>query len=216
MRTSRLSFLIIGVLSLLGSAQAATITWSTGPSFVGPNGFDARSTQGIFVSGFNYGSASTLLIGSDNWVATSFGSQPFGTDVNALTSNANFNAMLEDAGFSSSSPNTLTLTGLTIGNEYLFQVFVGDARPCCNTRTLTFSPSTLQALTISHGAFNVVNGSFVADAVTQNWVIGGSVILNGAQLRDVTGVVPEPSTMALLAGSLSLLLFRRLRQNRNG
>jgi hypothetical protein len=214
MKTSRCSFLLLGVLVLLGNVQAATITWSTGPSFMGPNGFDARSTQGIFVSGFNYGANQNEVIGGDTWVPTLFGSQAFATDVNALTSNAGFNAMLADAGTSGLGSETLTLTGLTIGNEYLFQVFVGDARPCCNTRTQTFSPSTPQELIISHGAFNVVNGSFVADATTQNWVITGSnaLILNGAQLRDVTASgspVPEPATTALFGAGLLLLLLRR-------
>lgn len=202
-------FLLAG--SLLGSLNAATITWSVGSSFFGPTGHLTRSTAGSFVSGFNYGGPD-LTIGGDLWTSSTFGFGAFNTEVAAGTADSTFNSMLTTAAFTESSfPPVFTLTGLTIGRSYLLQVFVADTRSCCSSRVQNFG-----GIQIVQGAGLVVEGTFVADAIQQNWSTNGSpaTVLNGVQLRELPlptngGEVPEPTTFALLGGSLAVLLLRR-------
>ncbi len=206
----RFALFLLGT-GLLGCLNAATITWSVGPSFLGPNGHLARSTAGTFVAGFNYGGPD-LTIGADLWTSATFGLGSFGTSVNAGTADAGFNAMLTTAAFTQATfPPIFTLTGLTIGRSYLLQVFVADLRSCCNDRVQNFG-----GVQILHGDGAVVEGTFIADATQQSWTSSGNpaTIVNGFQLRDIPpptngGEIPEPSTLVLLGGSLALLLLRR-------
>lgn len=207
---NKLALFLLGT-SLLGGLNAATINWSTGPTFLGPNGHLTRSTAGTFVAGFNVGGPN-LTIGGDLWTSATFGFFAFTTDVNAGTADADFNTMLTTADFTQSVfPPVFNLTGLTIGRSYLLQVFVADSRSCCTARTQNFG-----GVQIIHGAGTLVEGTFVADATQQSWTTAGNpaTVVNGYQLRDVTlptngGEIPEPSTLALLGGSLALLLLRR-------
>jgi hypothetical protein len=110
-------------------------------------------------------------------------------------------------------PYTLTLSDLTIGQEYLFQAWTTDPREAVNFRTLTLSSggSTSDAASTNTGGDGGVGqyliGTFIADDTNQVInCIGASrdhlPQLDGFQLRSI----PEPGTLALLATALIGLL----------
>jgi len=115
--------------------------------------------------------------------------------------------------FGSSSPFTLTLTNLSIGQDYLFQTWVNDSRGSVGTRSMnvTGGANTSGTLAYNSTTLNGGNGSFVigtfkADAliqaITYSAVVGGVAQFGAFQVR----AVPEPASFTLFCLGLAGLI----------
>ncbi len=134
---------------------------------------------------------------------------------------APYQSLLRTAAFSNAgSTLTLTLSGLTLGQEYLFQWWVNDSRLAAGAdrqATSTAGNSTQLEYNVSNtegGVGQYVTGTFTADGTSQSITITGQTTgivgpapqVNAMQLR----TVPEPAgALLLLAGGAMLLARRR-------
>ena len=210
------------------AALAANITWSTGPTFNGPNGHLGILTNGTLVESVNMVGLSVLPppltvdpLGL-SITFTSINSPFFGASWGAATgggnSDPNWAAILTSFEWSSGGNVTAAdfLRGLTVGHQYQVQFFAarGD---CCGSRVASFSDGIgAPSIPVSDDSYTSIVGSFVADtgAQTIRFIDSSSnPILNAYVLRDLTPAVPEPETYAMLLGGLGLLGFvARLRK----
>ena len=176
-----------------------------GGTIASPGGhFGLTAAAGYFHSSFNgFGS----------------GSSPFSSLA------ASYQTLLGWGNFTvnSSNPNdftgalTLTISGLMIGQQYLFQWWTNDSRPFATgpviatsgVTTVGLSPNTTNS---PGGVGQFAIGTFTADATTQLIVFsagGNATLISGFQLR----AIPEPSTMPLvLTGMACAIIARRVRR----
>lgn len=119
--------------------------------------------------------------------------------------------------------DTVSLSGLSIGNTYRVQALVFDGRGDAGIvgRTVEFDGVNQGQYAsgdpgVDYGTGLLMTGTFVADGATQDFTIeafdGGNS--KGGQLNALTvyetAVVPEPSATALLGlGGLALVMRRR-------
>ncbi len=96
-------------------------------------------------------------------------------------------------------PPLVELTGLTPGQNYALQIFIGDTRACCSGRTITVGDGdadTSNDVTYQYSDNGVsiqatsILGGFTADAATQNFVAtlgsgGTGTEFSGYQLRAI-------------------------------
>jgi len=209
------SFAVAFVATLLAAAAAASaapISWQLGPTFNGPNGFQAIQTNGTLVEAGNLGSEAPLMVSGINFVPVDKLNQGFFGSGSPGTSNANWNTIIDSTDWHGTNvvlPNFFT--GLIPGNTYQAQLFASDSRTCCGFRTQFFSDGLgNNSPTITQNTFTSVIGTFTADAATQALgltAFQNNPILNAYVLRDVT--MPEPASAALLALASVALLRRR-------
>jgi len=241
----------LALFSLLGSAvalHAATITHGTATDISG----DADVvTTGTLVGAFTLG-GSSVLSPTVNGVAftgldisggsatsgdfsLSLGYSVLGSTANTSGgSNAPFSSLstsYQDM-LSSAAQGALTITmsGLTVGNNYMFQWWTDDsAAPA--SEAYDGDDGTYTLMTNPHGSYapgelgQFVTDTFIADGSTQTIVLsapphGGTDEINAFQLRAASPVdvaTPEPSSLVLMAfGALGLLAtFRARRHARN-
>ena len=120
--------------------------------------------------GTNPGDNATLTVGGVTFTTVVDTTIPLGggfTGANPgnVTTDANFDSLLNTASFGNA---TLTLTGLTAGTLYQSQFFVTDSRGCCSSRTVTVNDGVGNLLTSpAIGNGYVFNGMFTADAATR-------------------------------------------------
>jgi hypothetical protein len=124
---------------------------------------------------------------------------------------------------SSNSVMTLTISGLTLGDTYQFQVWINDSRGTYGTQGITATDGALSVhilgdtTGVEGGTGQYALLTFVADGdevITFQGDPTGGTTEEAFQLRDLTGAptVPEGGpTMSLLAISLMGLLFFRRR-----
>ena len=139
------------------------------------------------------------------------------TGVDAAKGDALFDYFFFGSGLGS---NLVTLSGLTPGQGYEFQLLMVEDRPGTTKPNNTIEVSqadsgapTTGLLDFSSANVQLVTGTFTADAITQGFDIsvqpdaeGDNITLMAYQLR----AVPEPSAAALLGrGGLALILRRR-------
>ena len=111
---------------------------------------------------------------------------------------------------------TLTISGLSVGEQYEFQWWCNESQTAQTQHSATADGSTVTLLNRipnnNGGIGQYAIGTFTADAAPQTITFSGVApggILNGFQVRQV----PEPSTWVMLAaGAGSLLGFRRRRK----
>src|SRR5579859_2624090 len=140
---------------------------------------------------------------------------------------------LANAVFSDTTTGSITLGNLTFGHNYLVQLWVSDPRGgTLATRVETVSSSTGGDTNVPTLAYEGpgsiegqwVTGTFIANlsgiqildltASNTNLSSGdsGSAQLNLLQVRDITGVVPEPTFFSLASFAALSLLARRTRR----
>ncbi len=251
--------IIIGAVCMAAVAsQAATITWqssvqmyqgTTSQTFVDTTGSlvlgftgSATTTGNITVNGVNFDyidgavlnggytdngvtiSSSTVLGGHD----TAFGDGSFDSDGNI------YNLIASGMW----GPTTVSLSGLTVGQEYMFQIFVNDSRTGSGRDSdwqTGFTDGVGTGTGSITGAASLNNrdpsdfsgetsgdyiiGTFTADAATQSFETygtsdGGATWTNSsrAQLNGLQiRAIPEPATLGLVAAFGGAVLFIRRR-----
>jgi len=132
---------------------------------------------------------------------------------------AAYEEMLAGAWYGDTTPVTLGLDGLTIGHDYLIQIWVADFRAYTNARSETVTAAagtdihapTLLYLTgdgadPASGTGQFVVGAFTATgtSVTFNLTGNQSSQLNAFQLRDITLPGPPQLTWSVSATVLTL------------
>jgi len=94
---------------------------------------------------------------------------------------------------------TVTLKNLTVGHAYAIQLWVDDSRSFGNGRTMTFTNSNGNTVTLSYNSTGSDGGvgqytisTFTANTVTQVITITGnnSTQMNAIQVRDISGTAP--------------------------
>jgi hypothetical protein len=152
--------------------------------------------------------------------------------------NANYATLVEYAGSTSTSypAPTITLGGLTIGQEYEVQIFepwwngnyptsYSDGTDTSAALTTGCNPSTRGAVCGTPTTAQYITGTFTATGTTESIYTSNSTdtyeIFSALQVRDITtgpvSGVPEPGTLGVLSvGLLGLGLVRRFIGRRAG
>jgi hypothetical protein len=233
------------LLSAFGAANAAVITWDTPATITGDGDV---STTGTALAAFNINGASTTVNGVNfdpfaaDWGSTN-GSATVGnftmtggTYVFAYTATSTSPvytslsaAYQELVGTALSWPYpdmTLTMGGLTVGQQYQFQVwanhaadenylyglFVDNGAVHLSAGDSQQDQQTQQYVLSSLGDF--VTGTFTADASSQDIVFGADEVgyINAFQLRALDSqppTVPEPGSLVLAGLGLATLGWSR-------
>jgi hypothetical protein len=208
--------------TLIQATNFSTTQTVNGVTFV-------KSTQTPSAS-YSIGQVTVAGIGDMNATAFTSGSGGF----NSL--NATYKAMLVGAAFGLSGATangSLTLTDLTIGNEYLVQLWVTDPRTNSSQvqlRTQSIvsggSPVSLDfnVTNAAGGVGQYVIGTFVADSTSQVISLSATQAnanspavnqFNAIQLREIA-TVPEPSTFVLSGvGCFAALYFAARKKQSN-
>lgn len=207
------------LLAASASVQAADVAWSLGPTFNGPSGHLGILTDGSLVEAVNLrGSPGAAIVVDPTGLNISFASvnSPFfGSNWASASTGGNsdpgWGAIVNTFEWSSGTDVTAAgfLSGLVAGHDYQVQFFAARS-DCCTTRTATFGDGAGHFSTpVTDGSYTSVVGLFTADGTSQTVQFIDSThnpILNAYVLRDVTPVIPEPDTLALmLVGLLGLL-----------
>ncbi len=199
-------------------------TWGPGDDWGGTLRSDNYPVNGVTFAAYGSGP-----FGS--WISTSGTDDRYGSYGNPSTADANYNYVLQTAIYSYGEPMSLTWGGMNPGDTYQLEFWVNDGRNSTTaerSETLTGGADTSAALAYGTGPSGTgpgqfILGTFVADSTGDETLtitpyggadIGASAQVNLLQLRDITAV-PEPSTFALLAGGLCVMLagFRRKSAN---
>lgn len=198
---------------------------------IGASGVTATTVNGVLFSAFAFPSAAqnqSSTIDGVNFVETASGAFLMSTNGIGSVSGAfsalpaEYRSLLGSAG-GSQQPNdvVLSITGLTVGSNYLFQVWTSVSvtnNPFATSETATLSQTNTSSSVVLDA--NVGNtpgglgqyavGTFQANNTNLSVTFtGGSStpVINAFQLRQVSAV-PEPAsalaTAALLAGGLML------------
>jgi hypothetical protein len=234
--------------AMLVQVSAAPITWGSSSTIssdadvstlgsldrafnLGGTGVPVTTVNGVTFASFAYTSGSSVTVGNTSLVGTGgmgadnaafgFAAPPF----SSLSSN--YQTLLQSAIFANGSL-TLTLSGLVVGQTYLFQWWVNDSRGFDGGQRQTRSTATDSA-TLEHNVQNAdggvgqfVIGTFVADSTSQQVIVfdgldddpgnppGAVSQINAFQLR----VIPEPSSIILFAFGGALCLHRLARRRK--
>lgn len=223
---------ILGAFTTIG--QAATVTFGTPTAIVGASDI---SLDGTLLSAtaldFDGNTASDTTVNGVLFVAGTYGgvSAP-GHTINGsnvtlfesgglpalpgpTTGDTGYNELMLHLSFLNSADGArpITLTGLTEGHTYQFQIWSGQgtAGGAWDNSETTFSDGLTSVVVDSR---QYVLGTFVADATTEQDLTWSGVdspsnagLINGIQIRTIA--VPEPSSTALLGlGGLALILRR--------
>ena len=229
MKTAILYASIISVLTAVANAQN-DVTWQTPLTISAPTDVNTQGTyfgswaphgSGNFtINGVTFQNFSDLPSLANNF-QNNTGDNTFH---NPGTSDANYNDYMTSGAFQNdaSSPS-FSWAGMTIGDTYLVELWVNDARNSTTaqrTESVTGGANTSAFLSYgpTGGAGQFIIGTFVANTATESLSLNAgpnfpSAQLNLFQVRDL-GVVPEPSTLAVFAAGAGAMLFGFRRKNR--
>lgn len=238
----RVLCLSVALVLLPQLASAALITWGSATTISGDTDV---STSGTLVGAFNIGGTGvpsttvngvtfqSFVVGTTGGTAGNFALSGSGILINASDStsppfsnlSAAYKTLLATA-TNTSSPITLTISGLTVGDTYQFEFWSHASNPnYVGNRPVTANGDGGTVL-VNSNASNAVGGlgqfaigTFLANSSTQTISFSGpsGVPLDGFQLRDTTPIsapVPEPASLAiwgLSALSCAVVGYRRRR-----
>ena len=193
--------------TLVAAVTSGASTTLNGVSFIG----GAYGAAFPSVSTLNFGSGVTLTGASASnfsWATVPTSWNPsYQTLVNTGSSGANAN-----------NP-TLTISGLTVGNTYLLQIFeptsVGNVFGPWPT---TFSAGGKTSSAVTNSAPQYITGTFTANATSEAITLSGSNgygVFAALQLRNTTvAPVPEASASLMMSAGLAALGFLGWRRRR--
>ncbi|BDS06610.1 hypothetical protein NT6N_16500 [Oceaniferula spumae] len=220
-RYSKYAAALTAATSMISSASAAVITF--GSADLSTSATDI-STNGTLVEAINLVSddsqigGGTLDINGVTFTNTNLLGNNYAFTTGVSTGDANLDVLFSTLGYTGAAVQTLT--GLTNGQQYELQLFIGDGRGFTAGRTMTFGDNDGDTgndatHTYSDGAGTILEGTsaigtFTAVGTTQDFIFGvdggPGGDLNAYQLR----AIPEPSSLALLGlGGLALVFRRR-------
>ena len=229
MNKSLAALAVTTVLGLTAQSQAATVIWDTpvaiysdsdvSTSGTGQFAFDYSSTGNQTVNSVAFSNAFTqngvtISVLADNSDPSSY---VVGAPATPMTLSSAYQNMLTGAAYKNTgTAMPVTLSGLTVGQDYKVQFWVADYRSYPNNRTETITAGNTSGTLayLNGGSGTYVIGNFTADGTgSQTFTMLGneSTQINALQLRSV----PEPNT-AILAGLGGLALFAILRRRRRG
>ncbi len=203
--------------AMMASASAATIIWGefdldAAPGEISTNGTSIEAIN--MVNNDAREATDTTTINGVVFTANNLFDNGYhrDTDFGVSTGDDSLDLLYLQASFDYKNTQ-LILTGLTIGNEYELQNFLGFSINGISYLMNVGDGTTIQKTssgTTENGAW--ITGTFIADATTQTFHSSSdsnvSSFLSGYQLRDISPV-PEPSSTALIGlGGLALILRR--------
>jgi hypothetical protein len=210
---------LAAAMALSTALHAADITWG-GPTNI--SGDSDVSTAGSVVEAVDFKTTTkvnnvtftAVSVSGVNFVSGDFtftAPMPFSANNNASSATGAFSLLTTSykdllgtyiSGFGGSF--NVTMTGLTLGDEYQFQWFRDDSVGASdfNTKATAGNSVSLEgdATSMVGGLGQYAIGTFVADGTTESVAFapgnipGSSSAINAIQLRDVTTPVPETST----------------------
>ena len=226
---------IAGLIAVAANAQNANITWGTpttisGSSDVSTSGWlygtwapgdDYYGDQTVNAANYTVNGVDFLTYGTAgvnfNITGSGINMDRYNGFANPNTADANYNNLLQVAVFNwnaGSSDMIVSWNNMTAGDTYLVQMWLNDGRSGqTGTSTFTGGANTSAAVAIGNSApGQYIAGTFVADnSGSEDITMAPGIMLNLVQVRDLTQPVPEPSTLAFLAGGFGVMLlgFRR-------
>jgi len=226
--------LSLALLALAPTARAGVITWGPATNISGDT--DVKN-DGTLFGALNIGAdgVSSTSVNGVTFQAAAFGPMPpatfghfqFNAVANFLTGNffgssdafftslsSGYQSLLSSAVLNFGGFFTLTISGLTVGDQYEFEWWNNDSRSLTTNRTETASDGAGHSITLnatSNGATGGLGqfavGTFAADATSQVITFSQGGSLNGLQLRDITpAAVPEPGSLTLMAVGIAGLV----------
>jgi hypothetical protein len=144
-----------------------------------------------------------------------------GVDDTALAASggsSNYAYVLQHLDYTTTTPDSLTFTGLQAGESYELQIFAGGGASGPETFTDVSTSLSGPSGTLYYGAsYNPAVAAFIDESFTAP--VGGTetldiaspgyIIVSAVNLQ----VVPEPSTYAMLFGGLGCLIFLARRKS---
>ena len=226
MKNYRSFIMSCAVLACVGPASAANVIWNAVQTVTAATDVN---TTGTLEYAVGFGSTSTTVSGvtfgntfsyGDTFIAAFTGFMGGITFVGSNDSEGQAYATLLDSGRYNANPNPtagITLSNLTVGQDYLVQFWVSDFRNFPNDRflTITGGSGTSGQLTYLDGdnTNSTIDGShvignFTANSTSQLFTLNANedTLINAVQLRNI----PEP-TSALLSALGAVALLRRRR-----
>jgi hypothetical protein len=228
-------------LSLAGRAQAGPITWGTATNISGDS--DVNTTGTLF-GAFSLGGPNTTVngvtftgIGSHgtwgnftfNGTGTLLGVGFISTNPPFSTLSAAYQELLGNYGGPVAGSLSLTINGLTVGDQYEFEWWANlsttyQGGPSLTNQITATAGNSVQLSSNTTGTDGGVGqfvlGNFTATTTSEAITFSGSptTFINALQVRDLgpATATPEPASLTLLGlGSLSLLGYgwRRRRQS---
>ena len=213
------------IVFIVAHTSFAAITWGTATNIVGDTDV---STAGTLHASLNVGNSTTETINGvtfnasdanlviNGYANTDYINGPLATDLVPAT--GSYSNALETGEYNF---DTITINGLTIGQEYLVQVWSSDAReattPGVPGRYITLDDTATVHENQNHdntaSTFGQwITGTFVADQTSQtisvkgfnsdNTEYAGSIAVNMAQVR----AVPEAASMTMIILSAGFFL----------
>jgi hypothetical protein len=242
MKKTILCLSLISLLALNTYAQSSQITWSSAQYISGDSDISTMGSlfgtwspylENTGGSGITANGVTFVANDLPDFSVASYFTATYTGFGSPGTSDSNYNTLLEGAQFSDNGTGgTFSFGGLTAGNTYQVELWVEDTRNIGNRRWENLyennygDSGTSSALTFPGdgsspdlGQYDI--GTFVANSTgteTINFETWCSVSgnqcaqVNLFQVRDLTPV-PEPTTLALLAGGGAMMLFRFRRRS---
>ena len=242
----KISAVVLGGLALTAPVRAATIDWGLGAQNI--SSVNDVGTSGTLVNAFNLGSAGVAattvngvtfapLAFPANYTAftVTSGNYNFTENVGLLVSYSTlgssalpysslapeYQSLLSSGGSADQALTlTLTMSGLTVGADYLFQCWVNNAGFINSVNGQPFSTTATAGSSVfiddntsnaNGGVGRFATGIFTADSAQQTIDFNGASfndpLINAFQLR-LAAPVPEPSTWALFGISALALGFK--------